>query len=106
MWNWTHRLFVAVFAVNMLWGMAGTDAAQVKLLNVSYDITREFYQDFNSAFAAYWNTKTGDSVTISQSHGGSTKQAESVVDGLEADVVTMNQPTDVDLLFSAGHLIP
>jgi sulfate/thiosulfate-binding protein len=81
-------------------------AAEVKLLNVSYDVTREFYQDYNAAFAAYWKEKTGDTVTVNQSHGGSSKQAQSVLNGLEADVVTMNQPLDIDILHSAGNLIP
>ena len=81
-------------------------AADVKILNVSYDVTREFYQDYNQAFAAYWKDKTGDTVTVSQSHGGSSKQAQSVVNGLEADVVTMNQPLDIDILHTSGGLIP
>ena len=72
-------------------------AADVKLLNVSYDVSREFYQDLNPAFAAFWKQKTGDIVTVDQSHGGSSKQAQSVVNGLAADVVTMNQPSDIDL---------
>ena len=81
-------------------------AAEVKLLNVSYDVTRQFYQDYNKAFAAYWKAKTGDTVTVSQSHGGSSKQAQSVLNGLEADVVTMNQPLDIDILHTQGKLIP
>jgi sulfate transport system substrate-binding protein len=81
-------------------------AAEVKLLNVSYDVTREFYQDYNKAFADYWKAKTGDTVIVSQSHGGSSKQAQSVVNGLEADVVTMNQPLDIDILNTSGGLIP
>jgi len=79
-----------------------SDAAEVKLLNVSYDVTREFYQDYNAAFAKYWKEKTGDTVAVNQSHGGSSKQARSVLDGLEADVVTMNQPTDIDILQTGG----
>ncbi len=66
-------------------------ADAVTLLNVSYDVTREFYKDFNAAFAADWKGRTGQRVTVNQSHGGSSKQARSVIDGLEADVVTMNQ---------------
>jgi sulfate/thiosulfate-binding protein len=81
-------------------------AAEVKLLNVSYDVTREFYQDYNNAFAEYWKAKTGDTVIVSQSHGGSSKQAQSVLNGLEADVVTMNQPPDIDILNTSGGLIP
>ena len=70
--------------------------ADVTLLNVSYDPTRELYQDYNAAFAKYWKAKTGDTVTIRQSHGGSGKQARSVIDGLEADIVTLALAYDVD----------
>ncbi|MBC8097033.1 MAG: sulfate ABC transporter substrate-binding protein [Akkermansiaceae bacterium] len=76
------------------------------LLNVSYDVTREFYQDFNSSFEQFWKEKTGQEVTINQSHGGSSKQARSVIDGLPADVVTMNQPLDIDVLHEKASLIP
>lgn len=69
-----------------------------ELLNVSYDVTREFFKDYNDAFIAYWQKKTGESLVINQSHGGSSKQARSVADGLEADVVTMNQSNDIDIL--------
>jgi len=88
--------------------IASTQAvlADVQLLNVSYDVTREFYKDYNPAFAAYWKGKTGETVSINQSHGGSSKQARSVVDGLEADVITMNQANDIDLLAERGRLIP
>ncbi len=88
--------------------IASTQAvlADVQLLNVSYDVTREFYKDYNPAFAAYWKGKTGETVRINQSHGGSSKQARSVVDGLEADVITMNQANDIDLLAERGRLIP
>ena len=71
-------------------------AANVTLLNVSYDPTRELYEDYNKAFAAYWKKQTGDSVTVKQSHGGSGKQARSVIDGLEADVVTLALAADID----------
>lgn len=80
--------------------------ADVQLLNVSYDVTREFYKDYNPAFAAYWKVRTGETVSINQSHGGSSKQARSVLDGLEADVITMNQANDIDLLAERGRLIP
>lgn len=80
--------------------------ADVSLLNVSYDVTREFYKDYNTAFAAYWKAKTGETVTVNQSHGGSSKQARSVIDGLAADVVTMNQANDIDILHERGKLIP
>ena len=73
-------------------------AATVSLLNVSYDPTREFYDEYNKAFAAYWKTKTGDTVVVNQSHGGSGKQARSVIDGLGADVVTLALAYDIDAL--------
>jgi sulfate transport system substrate-binding protein len=81
-------------------------AATVSLLNVSYDPTREFYDEYNKAFAAYWKTKTGDTVVVNQSHGGSGKQARSVIDGLGADVVTLALAYDIDALSVQGKLIP
>ncbi|HZL19486.1 MAG TPA: sulfate ABC transporter substrate-binding protein [Polyangia bacterium] len=77
---------------------AGTARAQVKLLNVSYDPTRELYQDVNQAFGKQWQQKTGQTVNISQSHGGSGKQARSVIDGLDADVVTLGLAYDIDAI--------
>jgi sulfate/thiosulfate transport system substrate-binding protein len=76
------------------------------LLNVSYDVSREFYKDFNTAFAAHWKKTTGETLTLNQSHGGSSRQARSVVDGLEADVITMNQHNDIDILAERGKLVP
>src|SRR5690349_5763472 len=73
-------------------------AKEIKLLNVSYDPTRELYQDYNAAFAKYWKDKTGDTLKIEQSHGGSGKQARAVIDGLEADVVTLALAYDVDAI--------
>jgi sulfate/thiosulfate transport system substrate-binding protein len=81
-------------------------AANVELLNVSYDPTREFYKDFNAAFARHYQAQSGHSVTINQSHGGSGKQARAVVDGLAADVVTLALAGDVDALHDFGKLIP
>lgn len=81
-------------------------AAGPTLLNVSYDVSREFYKDFNASFTAQWKKTSGEDLTINQSHGGSSKQARSVVDGLEADVITMNQANDIDLLAERGKLIP
>ena len=81
-------------------------AGEATLLNVSYDVTREFYKDYNQAFARYWQKTTGETLVLKQSHGGSTKQARSVVEGLEADVITMNQANDIDLLAERGQLIP
>jgi sulfate/thiosulfate-binding protein len=91
-------------------GVAGA-AAQgtpkpVSLLNVSYDPTRELYEDYNKQFAAYWKGKTGQDVTIRQSHGGSGKQARSVIDGLEADVVTLALAYDIDQIAEKGGLLP
>lgn len=80
--------------------------AATTILNASYDVTREFYKDFNAAFLAHWKTVTGESLTINQSHGGSSKQARAVLDGLDADVITMNQANDIDLLVERGRLIP
>ena len=78
----------------------------VTLLNVSYDPTRELYQDINGAFAKSWQAKTGQAVTVNQSHGGSGKQARAVIDGLQADVVTLALAYDVDALSRIGRLIP
>src|SRR5687768_9496638 len=81
-------------------------AATVDLLNVSYDPTRELYEEYNKSFAAYWLKKTGDKVTIKQSHGGSGKQARTVIDGLPADVVTLALAGDVDAIATNGKLLP
>jgi sulfate transport system substrate-binding protein len=83
----------------------GLQAQDVKLLNVSYDPTRELYQDVNTAFAKQWKAKTGQNVTINQSHGGSGKQARAVIDGLPADVVTLGLAYDIDALAEKGHLL-
>jgi len=79
--------------------------AQTALLNVSYDVAREYYKDYNPVFAAYWKKKSGESVTVNQSHAGSSAQARAVADGLEADVVTMNQATDVEFLAQRGLVV-
>jgi sulfate/thiosulfate transport system substrate-binding protein len=96
----THTLLIATALV------AGGARADVALLNVSYDPTRELYQEFNAAFAKHWKAKSGETVTVNQSHGGSGKQARSVIDGLEADVVTLALAYDVDALSDKGKLIP
>ncbi|MDR1994291.1 sulfate ABC transporter substrate-binding protein [Azonexus sp.] len=80
-------------------------AADITLLNVSYDPTRELYQDYNAAFAKYWKAKTGDNVTVRQSHGGSGKQAQSVIYGLDADVTTLALAYDIDAIADRG-LVP
>ncbi len=81
-------------------------AADITLLNVSYDPTRELYQDYNLAFSKYWKAKTGDNVTVKASHGGSGKQARAIIDGLDADVATLALAYDVDQLSEKGRLIP
>jgi sulfate transport system substrate-binding protein len=81
-------------------------AKEIKLLNVSYDPTRELYAEFNTAFVKYWQAKTGDTVNISQSHGGSGKQAQSVINGLEADVVTLALAYDIDAIAAQSRLLP
>ncbi len=100
-------LFVRLAAALAI-GVVGASAAfaQVTLLNVSYDPTRELYQEFNQAFAKHWKAKTGETVVIRQSHGGSGRQARSVIDGLEADVVTLALAYDIDELAERGKLIP
>ncbi len=80
--------------------------AQVTLLNVSYDVTRELYKDIDSAFVVSYRAQTGETVTVRQSHGGSSPQALAVTQGLQADVVTMNQSSDIDLLHQRGDLVP
>ena len=77
-------------------------AVEISLLNVSYDPTRELYQEFNQAFARYWKNATGDTVTIKQSHGGSGKQARSVIDGIDADVITLALASDIDAIAQRG----
>jgi sulfate/thiosulfate-binding protein len=79
---------------------------RVTLLNVSYDPTRELFQDYNAAFAKYWKAKTGQDVTIQQSHGGSSKQARAVIDGLDADIVTLALAYDIDAIADKAHLLP
>ncbi len=81
-------------------------AGTIELLNVSYDPTREFYSEYNAAFAAHWKAKTGDDVVVRQSHGGSGAQARSVIDGLQADVVTLALAADIDSLHAHGDLVP
>src|SRR5919197_224735 len=97
------RLTRILLAAPALTAIATIAAAQT-LLNASYDPTRELYQEYNAAFARYWKGKTGQTVTIQQSHGGSGKQARSVIDGLDADVVTLALGYDIDALADNGLL--
>ncbi|MGP9277132.1 sulfate ABC transporter substrate-binding protein [Yersinia pestis] len=83
---------------------SGAMAKDIQLLNVSYDPTREFYQEYNQAFSKYWQQQTGDKVTVRQSHGGSGKQATSVINGIEADVVTLALAYDVDAIAERGRI--
>jgi sulfate/thiosulfate transport system substrate-binding protein len=103
-----RRNFIKLSLAALLAGFGFSAQAQqpVTLLNVSYDPTRELYKDFNAAFAKDWKAKTGQEVNVKQSHGGSGKQARSVIDGLEADVVTLALAYDVDALHEFGKLIP
>jgi sulfate transport system substrate-binding protein len=102
-----RQLLRAAVLAGVLALLAGVARAkQMTLLNVSYDPTRELYTEFNAAFARYWKAKTGDNVTVKQSHGGSSKQARSVIDGLQADVVTLALAYDVDAIAEKGKLLP
>ncbi len=98
-----RRLLAAALGIALAVG-ATAHAASVEILNVSYDVAREFYKDVNAQFVPFWKQQTGDEVTVNQSHAGSSKQARAVIDGLAADVVTMNQQTDVDAIAKAGLL--
>jgi len=106
--RWLPRLAAlsTSFVLTFLLGSSLANAAQVTLLNVSYDPTRELYVNYNAAFAKYWKAKTGQDVKINQSHGGSGKQARSVIDGLQGDVVTLALAADIDAVASQGKLLP
>lgn len=96
-----HFIIISITLVSI----NATHAKTVEILNASYDPTREFYAEFNAKFAAYWKKKTGDEVKISQSHGGSGKQARAVIDGLEADVVTLALGSDIDRIAQKSGLL-
>ncbi|HWK70348.1 MAG TPA: sulfate ABC transporter substrate-binding protein [Burkholderiaceae bacterium] len=100
------RTVVKTLAALAFFAAQSAQAADISLLNVSYDPTRELYQEFNQAFAKEWKARTGDTVTIKQSHGGSGKQARSVIDGLEADVVTLALASDIDAIAARGAIKP
>jgi sulfate/thiosulfate-binding protein len=107
--HWLPRVAaIAAFGLSAatLFGGSLAHAAEVTLLNVSYDPTRELYVDYNAAFAKYWKAKTGTDVKVNQSHGGSGKQARSVIDGLAADVVTLALAADIDAVATQGKLLP
>ena len=100
------RLLSRLVVAAALAGSSVAAIADVTLLNVSYDVMRDFYKDYNPAFQKAYKARTGETVTIQQSHGGSSKQAMSVVNGLAADVITMNQAPDIDILAERGKLVP
>lgn len=103
----TRRHLLALAAASLTLGAPlAAHAAGTTLLNVSYDVAREFFKDINAAFLKHWKATTGEDLTINQSHGGSSKQARAVIDGLEADVVTMNQSNDIDAIAEKGKLLP
>jgi len=101
-----YFLSSAIVFILLLALSGGAWAKQITLLNVSYDPTRELYEDYNKAFAKYWKNKTGDDVTINQSNGGSGKQARAVIDGLDADVVTLGLAYDIDSIAEKSGLLP
>jgi sulfate/thiosulfate-binding protein len=98
---WSAVLFILMLGV-----FSAAFAKEISILNVSYDPTRELYQEINKEFTGYWKDKTGDTVTINQSHGGSGKQARAVIDGLEADVVTLALAYDIDAIAQKAGLFP
>ena len=102
----SKRLSAVVLGLGLAVGGVATAWAETTLLNVSYDPTRELYKQYNAAFAAHWKAETGEDVSIQQSHGGSGKQARSVIDGLEADVVTLALAADIDAISANGKLLP
>lgn len=105
--RWLPRLAVAALGLAAaLSAPRPASASEVTLLNVSYDPTRELYVSYNAAFAKYWKGKTGQDVKVNQSHGGSGKQARSVIDGLSADVVTLALAADIDAIATQGKLLP
>ena len=99
-------LVLSLAALTALTAFSPAAQAQSTLLNVSYDVMRDFYKDLNPAFQKHWKARSGQDVTIQMSHGGSSRQARAVVEGLEADVITMNQHNDIDLLAQRGGLVP
>jgi sulfate/thiosulfate transport system substrate-binding protein len=102
----THYLQIIAACVLLALAAPLAHAKEVTLLNVSSDPTRELYEEYNAAFAKYWKGKTGEDVTVKQSHGGSGKQARTVIDGLPADVVTLALAGDVDAIAANGKLLP
>ncbi|SET23936.1 MULTISPECIES: thiosulfate ABC transporter substrate-binding protein CysP [Marinobacter] len=100
--NWLKGLVIGA----SLASTQGAVAAEQQLLNTSYDIARELFAAYNEQFQEYWQEKTGNTVTIDQSHAGSSKQAQAIIQGLKADVATFNQVTDINILHERGNLVP
>lgn len=100
------KAFISKTVLALSLALSGTAFANTSILNVSYDVMRDFYKDLNPAFQKSYKAQTGQDIAVQQSHGGSSKQAMSVVSGLEADVITMNQAPDIDLLAERGALVP
>jgi len=100
------KIHLAGLVLGLGLGLTAASGKEIKLLNVSYDPTRELYQEYNAAFAKHWKAKTGDTVIIQQSHGGSGKQARSVIDGLQADVVTLALAYDIDMIAENARALP
>lgn len=101
-----RAILLALPAITALSLAPAAQAAGPALLNVSYDVAREFYKDYNAAFIKHWKATANEDIVVNQSHGGSSKQARAVIDGLEADVVTMNQANDIDAIAERGKLLP
>ena len=100
------RRILVLALPSLLAAAMSAEAAGPALLNVSYDVAREFYKDYNPAFVKHWKATANEDLTVNQSHGGSSKQARAVIDGLEADVVTMNQSSDIDAIAERAKLLP
>lgn len=99
-------IFKPLLAATVALGLSASPATSREILNVSYDISRELFQEINPAFAAEWKARTGQEIAIKQSHGGSSRQARAILEGLAADVVTFNQVVDVQILNEKGGLVP
>lgn len=99
-------LATAMLTSSLASGLVSTPLFAKELLNSSYDISRELFAEINPLFVAHWQAQRGDTLTINQSHGGSSRQAQAIIQGLRADVVTFNQGTDIDILHQRGNLLP
>ena len=103
--QWLFNVVVAAVVITVATGFSNVRAGETALYNVSYDPTREFYQDYNAVFSKYWLQKKGDNLTVKQSHGGSGKQSRAVIDGQPADVVTLALSYDIDAIAAKSRLV-